>query len=94
MKRDDLKMGNISDNRLVNQEVITRFKRIWMAIVLGSLAAFGPLSIDMYLPALPNIAKGFGTSPSFVQLSLTFFILGLASGQLLTGPISDVFGPP
>ena len=92
MKRDDLKMGNISDNRLVNQEVITRSKRIWMAIVLGSLAAFGPLSIDMYLPALPNIAKGFGTSPSFVQLSLTFFILGLASGQLLTGPISDVFG--
>ncbi|MBS4215258.1 multidrug effflux MFS transporter [Bacillus sp. FJAT-49825] len=63
-----------------------------MAIVLGSLAAFGPLSIDMYLPALPNIAKDFHTNASSVQLSLSLFVLGLASGQLLTGPISDVTG--
>lgn len=63
-----------------------------MAAILGSLAAFGPLSIDMYLPALPHLAEHFHTSTSAVQLSLTFFVLGLAFGQLIAGPISDVKG--
>ncbi|MBM7585567.1 DHA1 family bicyclomycin/chloramphenicol resistance-like MFS transporter [Bacillus pakistanensis] len=70
----------------------TQSKRIWMAIVLGTLAAFAPLSIDMYLPALPDIAKEFHTNTSLVQLSLTFFLLGLSLGQLLAGPFSDVRG--
>jgi MFS transporter, DHA1 family, multidrug resistance protein len=73
-------------------EGVSGSKRLWMAVVLGSLAAFGPLSIDMYLPALPNIARDFHTSPTLAQLSLTFFLLGLSSGQLLSGPLSDVFG--
>jgi MFS transporter, DHA1 family, multidrug resistance protein len=72
--------------------VISKSQRLWMACVLGTLAAFGPLSIDMYLPALPNLAKDFQTNPSLVQLSLTFFLLGLAFGQLVAGPISDVVG--
>lgn len=63
-----------------------------MAIILGILAVFGPLSMDMYLPALPNIAKDFYTNASFLQLTITFFVLGLALGQLLTRPISDVTG--
>src|SRR6476620_3991821 len=67
-------------------------RRVWMAIVLGTLAAFAPLSIDMYLPALPDIAKDLYTTPSLVQLSLTFFLFGLSFGQLLVGPISDVLG--
>src|SRR3954447_11026463 len=67
-------------------------RRLWMAIVLGTLAAFGPLSIDMYLPALPDIAKELHTTPSLVQLSLTFFLIGLSLGQLLAGPLSDVYG--
>jgi MFS transporter, DHA1 family, multidrug resistance protein len=61
-------------------------------MVLGSLSAFAPLSIDMYLPALPILADYFRTSPSFIQLSLTFFLLGLSIGQLFTGPISDIRG--
>ncbi|MCQ6277661.1 multidrug effflux MFS transporter [Bacillus sp. EB600] len=73
-------------------EGISRSKRLWMAVVLGSLAAFGPLSIDMYLPAFPDLARDFHTSPTLVQFSLTFFLLGLSSGQLLAGPLSDVFG--
>lgn len=85
-------MGNSLQDSINNQAVISRSKRLWMALVLGSLAAFGPLSIDMYLPALPNLAKDFHSSQSIVQLSLTFFLLGLASGQLLAGPISDVGG--
>jgi DHA1 family bicyclomycin/chloramphenicol resistance-like MFS transporter len=73
-------------------EGISRSKRLWMAVVLGSLAAFGPLSIDMYLPAFPDLARDFHTSPTLVQFSLTFFLLGISSGQLLAGPLSDVFG--
>ena len=63
-----------------------------MAVILGSLGAFAPLSIDMYLPALPIIADFFHTSASFVQLSLTFFLLGISFGQLFAGPISDIRG--
>jgi MFS transporter, DHA1 family, multidrug resistance protein len=85
-------MGKFLQKPLKEQEVLSRSKRLWMAIILGSLAAFGPLSIDMYLPALPNIAKDFDTNASLVQLSLSLFVIGLASGQLLTGPISDVIG--
>ena len=63
-----------------------------LALILGTLAAFGPLSIDMYLPALPHIAKELHTTSSLVQLSLTFFLLGLSLGQLVSGPLSDVRG--
>lgn len=61
-------------------------------LILGSLAAFGPLTIDMYLPAFPQIEEDFGTSASFTQLSLTACLLGLALGQIIVGPISDVRG--
>ncbi|MEK3720354.1 Bcr/CflA family multidrug efflux MFS transporter [Paenibacillus sp. FSL H8-0034] len=71
---------------------VTRGNKLWMVLVLGSLAAFAPLSIDMYLPALPAIAGEYSTSASLVQLSLTFFLLGSALGQLFAGPISDVRG--
>jgi len=79
-------------NNSINRSEISRSKRIWMAAVLGTLAGFGPLSIDMYLPALPDLAKNFQASQSLVQLSLTSFLLGLSSGQLLAGPISDIRG--
>jgi DHA1 family bicyclomycin/chloramphenicol resistance-like MFS transporter len=59
--------------------------------VLGALSAFGPLSIDMYLPALPAM-DDLGAAPSLVQLTLTACLLGLATGQLLGGPISDARG--
>lgn len=67
-----------------------------LILVLGSLTAFGPLSIDMYLPALPNIADSYKTSLSSVQLSLASFFVGLSIGQILMGPITDRFGrkPP
>lgn len=61
-------------------------------LLLGLLSAFGPLSIDMYLPALPSIAKEFGTSLSSVQLSLSAFLVGIAFGQIFYGPITDCWG--
>lgn len=66
--------------------------RVRMALILGTLSAFGPLSLDMYLPALPTLADEFGSSTSYAQLSLTACMIGLAVGQLLAGPLSDVRG--
>lgn len=63
-----------------------------LALILGTLAAFGPLSIDMYLPALPTIADEFGTTTAAIQQTLSAFFIGLALGQLFYGPISDRLG--
>lgn len=62
------------------------------ALILGSLTAFAPLSIDMYLPALPHMAGDLHTADVTLQLTLTAFIIGLAVGQLVIGPISDGIG--
>jgi len=61
-------------------------------LVLGAIMTIGPLSIDMYLPAFPEIARRLGTSASQVQLTLTACVAGLALGQLVIGPLSDRFG--
>lgn len=60
--------------------------------LLGMLTAIGPLSLDMYLPALPTISTDMVTTASSVQLSLTACLLGLAVGQLIFGPLSDIQG--
>lgn len=64
----------------------------WIVVLLGSLTAFGPLSMDMYLPALPIVETDLLTTTSLVQLSLTACLLGLAVGQLIFGPLSDIRG--
>ena len=71
---------------------MTRSGRLRFLLVLGGLSAFGPLSIDMYLPALPTITAGFRTGAPQVQLTLTACVVGLALGQLLAGPLSDALG--
>ncbi|WP_138753163.1 multidrug effflux MFS transporter [Paenibacillus sinopodophylli] len=67
-------------------------RRLWLILLLGSLSAFGPLSLDMYLPALPHLTDDFHTSPSLVQLSLTACMIGLSVGQLFSGVWSDIKG--
>lgn len=71
-------------------------KLIRMAIVLGLLSVIGPVAIDMYLPALPEIGGQLGASTSSVQISLMSFMAAFAVGQLIYGPISDMIGrkPP
>jgi len=67
-----------------------------LALLLGTLTAFAPLSIDMYLPSLPAIARDLHASASAVQLTLAAFFAGLAVAQLAYGPLADRFGrkPP
>ena len=61
-------------------------------VVLGMLSMFGPLSLDLYLPALPELADDLDASASAAQLSITACLVGLAVGQLVAGPLSDRLG--
>ncbi|MCC9308592.1 multidrug effflux MFS transporter [Kitasatospora sp. RB6PN24] len=63
-----------------------------LTLVLGSLTALAPLSMDMYLPALPRVTTGLHTQDALVQLTLTSCLVGLALGQLVAGPLSDALG--
>ncbi len=65
---------------------------VWLIVLLGSLSAFGPLSLDLYLPALPKLAENLNTSSSYAQLSLTACMIGLSVGQLFAGSLSDIHG--
>jgi DHA1 family bicyclomycin/chloramphenicol resistance-like MFS transporter len=67
--------------------------RPWrVVLLLGSLIALGPLSIDLYLPALPDLTDDLSASPSSVQLTLTGVLVGLGLGQLVIGPLTDIYG--
>ena len=63
-----------------------------IVFILGLLAMLMPLSIDMYLPALPVISAQFGVPPGSAQMTLSTYILGFALGQLLYGPMADSLG--
>ena len=61
-------------------------------MMLGLIIAVGPLSIDMYLPALPSMADDFGVSTAFIANSVPAYFVGLVIGQLFYGPLSDRVG--
>ncbi len=61
-------------------------------MMLGLIVAIGPLSIDMYLPALPTMAKDFGVSTAQISNSVPAYFMGLVFGQLIYGPLSDRIG--
>jgi len=63
-----------------------------LTLILGALTAFAPMSIDMYLPAWPQLAREFHAAPGTVELTLTAFFVALALGQVLYGPLADRFG--
>ena len=66
--------------------------RLRITLILGALTAFAPMSIDMYLPALPAIGRSLGADTASVQLTLSAFFIGLAFGQAIYGPLADRFG--
>lgn len=63
-----------------------------LALILGTIAAVGPITTDMYLPAFPAVAADLGATPSAVQGTLVTYFLALALGQLVYGPLADRFG--
>ena len=63
-----------------------------LAILLGALSAFPAMAIDLYLPGMPSMARDLGASAGMVQLSVTVFVVGLAAGQVVVGPLSDAWG--
>lgn len=71
---------------------LTRSRRITTLVVLGLLAGLGPFTIDLYLPAFPELKSEFATTDATVQLTLSATTLGFALGQLVVGPLSDRVG--
>lgn len=71
---------------------LTRKKYISLILILGSLTALGPFSIDMYLPGFSAIATDLDTTVNKVSLSLSAYFIGISAGQLLYGPLLDRFG--
>lgn len=63
-----------------------------LALILGSLSAFGPITTDLYLPALPAAAADLGAFQPAIQATLTACLIGLAVGQIFVGPLSDSIG--
>jgi len=78
-----------SEREMVAEQPVSRVR---MIVVLGALVALGPLTMDLYLPALPRITVELGVSSSVTQLTLTGTLAGLALGQLIVGPLSDSLG--
>ncbi len=73
------------------QQSTSQYSTAWI-MLLALLTSLGPLSIDMYLPALPQMAQDFGVSTQMVANTLPAYFLGLALGQLIYGPLSDRIG--
>lgn len=90
------KTGEIIGEPVGAGSVTARPYALSWIMLLGLLTALGPLSIDMYLPALPSMARSLGVSMASVSNTVPAYFLGLALGQLVYGPLSDRFGrkPP
>ncbi|HET6529001.1 MAG TPA: multidrug effflux MFS transporter [Actinoplanes sp.] len=86
-------MTATSDRVRVTPSVTSDTRRhVTLVVVLGLLTALGPITIDLYLPALPAITDELRTTEPAVQLTLTGMLIGLSAGQLVVGPLSDVLG--
>lgn len=93
-ERDQLLPDSL-DATAQQQSLASRFvgrKYVQLVLVLGSLSAIGPLTIDAYLPALPELSAQLNASPAQAQLTITGLLVGLGLGQLIAGPLSDAFG--
>jgi len=91
-------MTSVADSALeasAVQNVASTFvgrRYVQLVVVLGALMAIGPLTIDTYLPALPQLSAEMRATDSQAQLTITGLLLGLGFGQLIIGPLSDAFG--
>jgi MFS transporter, DHA1 family, multidrug resistance protein len=76
----------------IHPNAMTRSQMARMVLILGALTAFSSMSIDMYLPAFPQMARDLGVPLGTVQLSISAFLFGSAAGQLFYGPLADRYG--
>lgn len=89
---NDLPLKNIKLIILNTNKAMTKKNYINLILILGSLTALGPFSIDMYLPGFAGIAKDLNTSVANVSMTLSSYFIGISAGQLLYGPLLDRFG--
>jgi DHA1 family bicyclomycin/chloramphenicol resistance-like MFS transporter len=85
----------VTASREHTQPTVDTPRRPWslsLAIVLAGLSAFAPMTIDLYLPALPGVGRDLGVTTASVEVTLTMCVIGIAVGQLLVGPLSDTLG--
>ena len=73
-------------------EMLTSGQRLTYILLLGALVALGPFTVDLYLPAFPDVARDLGASDAAIQLTLTATMVGFGLGQMIVGPLSDAFG--
>lgn len=85
-------MGAVTTERTRNRTRTTPRTGLPPIVPLALIVGVSPFATDMYIPALPAIARDLATTPSAVQLSLTAFLVAFAVGQLLAGPVSDGVG--
>jgi len=76
----------------VNETTSSTSGYVRILLLLGGLSALGPVSLDLYFPALPSLPAEFEVSTSMTQLTVGAFLLGLGLGQPIAGPLSDMFG--
>lgn len=79
-------------NKATRPATMTRGQMARMVLILGALTAFSSMSIDMYLPAFPQIARDLKVPLGTVQLTISAFLFGSAVGQLFYGPLADRYG--
>ncbi|MCM2419061.1 multidrug effflux MFS transporter [Streptomyces sp. RKAG293] len=86
--------GPSADARISDAQRLAVQRRTgWLVtLVLGGLTALAPLSMDMYLPALPKVTDALHSPAATIQLTLTACLAGMALGQLVVGPMSDKWG--
>src|SRR5690606_21643394 len=77
---------------LKSGQIVLALTSIWTTILLAAAVALGPLAVDMYLPALPQIGADFHAGTDQVQLTLSVYLAGFAIAQLICGPLADRFG--
>lgn len=83
------------DTQIAEESIGDHFvgrKYVQLVLVLGSLSAIGPLTIDTYLPALPELTAQLGATDAQAQLTITSLLIGLGLGQVIVGPLSDSVG--
>src|SRR6478672_4542710 len=85
-------MRTETDSPGVNTSALQGRRLVLLTFLLGGFTAFGPLSMDLYLPAFPLLGHDLGATDAAVQLTLTADVIGIVVGQLILGPMSDAWG--